>query len=112
MPTDVRDVPVGSFRIELNNEYQKSLSTVSCAFVDEGESASGMIEAVEDIISIANPYCIGGKSVTNGKNYNYIFRYSYTNDNKPKRLVIKVTNNQKIEDYLFKKRRKYLHKFD
>ena len=44
-----------------------------------------MIEAVEDIISVANPYCIGGKSVTNGKNYNYIFRFSYTNDKKPRK---------------------------
>ena len=116
MPTDIRGVPVGAFRIELKNEYQKSLSTVSCAFVDEAESASGMIEAVEDIISIGNPYCIGGKSVTNGKNYNYIFRYSYTSDNKPKRLVIKITNNQKIEDgftvYLRKRENTYINSTD
>ena len=98
MPNNTRDVPVGAFRIELNNEYQKSLSGVSCAFVDDGESPSGMIEAVEDVISTGNPYCIGGKSTTDGKKYNYIFRFSYTNDNNPRRLVIKVTNNQKIAD--------------
>ena len=98
MPDDIKDVPVGAFRIELKSEYQKSLSTISCAFVDESETPSGMIEAVEDIISVANPYCIGGKSVTDGKKYNYLFKYSYTKDNKPRRLVIKITNNQKIED--------------
>ena len=98
LPNDIRDVPVGAFRIEFNTESKLSLSTLSCAFVDEGEIPSGMIEAVEDIISKANPYCIGGKSTTNGKNYNYIFKYSYTKDNKPRRLVIKVTNNQKIQD--------------
>ena len=98
MPTEVRDVPVGAFRIEMISEYTKSISSVYCAFVDEEESASGMIEAVENIINVANPYCIGGKSTTDGKRYNYIFRYSYTSDNKPRKLVIKITNNQQIED--------------
>ena len=55
---------------------------------------------MEDLISVGNPYCIGGKSVTNGRNYNYIFKFSYTNDNKPRKLVIKITNDQKIEDGL------------
>ena len=100
MPEDIRDVPVGAFRIELDKENTKSLSSVSCAFVDEDETASGIIEALEDLISVGNPYCIGGKSVTNGRNYNYIFKFSYTNDNKPRKLVIKITNDQKIEDGL------------
>ena len=116
MPTDKRDVPVGAFRIEFNSEYTKTLSRVSCAFVDEGESASGMIEAVEDIISVANPYCIGGKSVTNGKNYNYIFRFSYTSDNKPRKMVIKISNDQQINDgftvYLRKGENTYINSTD
>ena len=116
MPSEVRDVPVGAFRIEFNSEYSKTLSRVSCAFVDEGESASGMIEAVEDIISVANPYCIGGKSVTNGKNYNYIFRFSYTSDNKPRKMVIKISNDQQINDgftvYLRKGENTYINSTD
>ena len=98
MPEETRDVPIGAFRIEMNTQLDNSLSGVSCAFVDENETPSGMIEAVEDIISVANPYCIGGKSTTNKKYYNYIFRYSYTKDNKPRKMVIKITNNQKIAD--------------
>ena len=94
MPTEIRDVPVGAFRIEFDNEYTKSLSGVYCAFVDKDETASGMIEAVEDTISVGNPFCIGGKSVTDKKNYNYLFRYKYTDDNQPKKLVIKVILSQ------------------
>ena len=98
LPEDIRDVPIGAFRIEMNSQSEESLGGVSCAFVDKDETASGMIEAVEDIISVANPYCIGGKSTTKKLNYNYIFKYSYTNDKQPRRLIIKITNNQKISD--------------
>ena len=31
MPTEVRDVPIGAFRIVLNSESTKSISGVSCA---------------------------------------------------------------------------------
>ena len=116
IPTEVKDVPVGAFRIMLDNESSKTLSSVSCAFVDENESPSGMIEAVEDIINVANPYCIGGKDTTNGKRYNYIFRYSYTNDKKPRKLVIKISNNQGINDnliiYLRKGENTYINSTD
>ena len=116
MPSEIREVPVGAFRIELNNEFEKTISGISCAFVDEGETASGMIEAVEDNEALTNPYCIGGKSTTDGKNYNYIFRFSYTNDKKPRRLVIKVSNNQKIEDgfniYIRKGENTYINSTD
>ena len=116
IPEKTRDVPIGAFRIEFENEYTKSLSGVYCTFVDAEETASGMVEAVEDISTIANPYCIGGKSVTNGKDYNYIFRYAYTSDNKPKKLVIKVTNNQNINDgfnlYLRKGENTYINSTD
>ena len=98
MPEETRDVPVGAFRIEFNNEQEKSLISVHCAYVNEKETPRGMIEAFEDSKVVGDPYCIGGQSVTNRKNYNYMFRYSYTNDKKPKRLIIKVENNQNIDD--------------
>ena len=97
-PEEIKDVPVGAFRIEFENEYKKSLSGVYCAFVDVDAAPSIMIEEVEDIQTISKPYVIGGKSVVNGKLYNYFFRYKYTDDQKPKKLVIKVANNQNIED--------------
>ena len=63
-----------------------------------------------------NPYCIGGKSITHGKLYNYLFRYDYTDDLKPKKLVIKVTNNQHINDgfniYLRKGNNTYIEPTD
>ena len=92
LPSQVFDVPVGSFNIELDTEVINGLSSVDCAFVDDGEDAVSMIEAVEDIIDSRNPYCIGGRSTTNGKVYRYVFKYSYTPDKKPRRLVIKISN--------------------
>ena len=97
-PEEIRDVPIGAFRIEFDKEYNKSLSGVYCAFVDVDATPATMIEEVEDVKAVGNPYCIGGKSITHGKLYNYIVRYDYTSDNKPKKLVIKVTNNQNIDD--------------
>ena len=46
-----------------------------------------MIEAVEDAIENANSYCIGGRSSVKKDKYNYIFRYSYIKDNKPRKLL-------------------------
>ena len=56
-----------------------------------------MIEAVEDAIENANSYCIGGRSTVKKDKYNYIFRYSYTKDNKPRKLVIKISNGYYAE---------------
>ena len=53
-----------------------------------------MVEVFEDIIDSNKPYCVGGKSNTNERVYNYIFKYSYTADNKPRKLVIKISNGQ------------------
>ena len=115
-PEEIRDVPVGAFRIEFENEYEKTLSGVYCAFVDVDASPASMIEEVEDIKAVGNPYCIGGKSITHGKLYNYLFRYDYTDDLKPKKLVIKVTNNQHINDgfniYLRKGNNTYIEPTD
>ena len=93
LPTNVFDVAVGAFRVQLDNDAQNGFSGVDCAFVDEGEDPVSMVEAIEDVIESRNPYCIGGKSTTNGKIYNYIFKYSYK-DNKPRKLVIKISNGQ------------------
>ena len=92
LPTSTFDVPVGAFRVELDSNTVNGFSKVDCAFVEDGEDALSMIEAVEDVIESNNPYCIGGRSTTNEKIYNYIFRYEYTKDKKPKRLVIKISN--------------------
>ena len=94
LPENILDVPVGAFNIELDSDAINGFSSVDCAFVDDGEDPVSMVEAVEDIIDSRNPYCLGGKSTTNSKIYKYIFKYSYTSDNKPRRLVIKITNGQ------------------
>ena len=93
LPSTAYDVPVGAFRIQLDSDSSGDFSRVSCAFVNDGEDASSMVEAVEEVISGYNSYCIGGKSKTNSKIYNYMVRYSYTQNNEPRRLVIKLTNN-------------------
>ena len=92
LPSDIFQVPVGAFRIELDDETTGELSRVYCAFADEDDDPNTMVEAVEDIIFQSNSYCIGGKSKTNGKIYNYFFRYSYTKENTPRRLVLKLNN--------------------
>ena len=116
LPTEIRDVPIGVFRIEFNTESSLELSGVSCAFVDADSDVPTMVEAVEDVISTANPYCTGAKSTTNAKTYNYLFKYAYTDDNKPKRLVIKISNEDKISDdfaiYLRKGNNTYIESTD
>ena len=94
LPTETFDVPVGAFRIELDQDASGEFSKAYCAFVDENDDANTMVEAVEDIISQFNSYCIGGKSRTNERIYNYFFKYSYTKETtpKPRRLVIKLNN--------------------
>ena len=94
MPETTFDVAVGALSIELDNDAINGFSSVDCAFVDDGEDAFSMIEAIEDVIDSRNPYCIGGKSNTNGRIYNFIFRYSYTTTNKPRKLVIKISNGE------------------
>ena len=94
LPTTTFDVPIGAFTVELDSETINGFSSVDCAFVDENEDAMSMVEAVEDIIESRNPYCIGGKSTINGKLYKYVFKYSYTSEQKPRKLVIKISNGQ------------------
>ena len=65
-----------------------------------------MIEAVETTIEDDTSYCIGSQSTVNSKRYNYIFKYENKDKNTPKRLVIKVSNensfNGKFNIYMKK----------
>ena len=87
---NVFDVPVGAFRIELDDTAEGGFNTVQCAWVDDGADAMSMVEAVEEVADSYNSYCLGGKNTINSRIFNYIFSYTYTSDNKPRRLVIKV----------------------
>ena len=100
LPEEVFDVPFGTFSIELDSEKEYVFSRVECAFVDKNENEMNMIDAIQDVIDSGNSYCTGGKSTTNGKMYNYIFRYSYK-DKEPRKLVIKLFNENKISDVNF-----------
>ena len=114
LPETIKEVPIGAFNIELDSEPINGFSSIDCAFVDDGEDAMSMVEAVEDIIEARNPYCIGAQSTTNSKIFRYIFRYSYTSDNKPRRLVIKISNGKYVSDgftvYLRKGNNTYIKK--
>ena len=82
------DVPVGAFRIVVAEGLKGSFNTVKCAWVDEGEDAISMVDAVEEI-GISNSFCTGGRNKYNPNVYNYVFKYTYK-DNNPRRMVIKV----------------------
>ena len=114
MPQNEIDFPVGAFRIELDTNTQGEFTDVDCAFVNEDDDAMTMVEAVEEVIESKNPFCIGGKSTTNKRNYNYIFRYSLNEEKKPKKLVIKVTNGKNVDGnfniYLRKGAHTYIEK--
>ena len=97
LPESISDVPVGTFSIELDSEKEYVFSRVECAFVDEDEDEKSMIDAIQDVVDSYNSYCTGGKSVIDGKTYNYIFRYTYKGD-KPRRLVIKLFNDYAKSD--------------
>ena len=94
LPDKIFDVPVGALRVILDDNAINGFSSVDCAFVNDGEDAMTMVEAIEDIIDSNKPYCIGGRSNTNAKIYNYIFKYSYASDKSPRKLVIKISNGQ------------------
>ena len=92
LPTKILDVPFGAFSIEVDSASMNDFSSVDCAFVESSEDAMSMIEAVETVIEKSNSYCYGARSTVNTKRYNYIFRYEYTKDKQPKKLVIKISN--------------------
>ena len=96
LPTKVFNMSVGALRIEVESDETGPFNRIACAFVNEEDDANSMVEAVEEIASQYNSYCVGGRSRTNGKIYNFLFKYSYTNDAtpKPRKLVIKLNNNE------------------
>ena len=107
LPDKVLDVPFGSFRIELDEASTGSFTGVYCTFVNNDTDAFGRIEAVEELISLGDSYCIGSKSKINSKRYNYIFKYNKKKeDNSPQMLVIKLINgnlmNGKFSIYIRK----------
>ena len=96
---DIFDVPMGVFRIELDSDAEGSFNMVQCAWVNDGEDAISMVEAVEDVIDSHDSYCYGGQDKVKPKVYNYIFKYTYTSDNKARRMVIKVPEVDKNTGY-------------
>jgi len=93
LPDKLLDIPFGALRIELDDSSTGSFSAVYCSFANNDSDAFDRIEAVEELISTGESYCIGGRSNTNSKKYNYIFKYDKNkDDNTPKMLVIKIVN--------------------
>ena len=89
--TNVFDVPIGVFRIELDTYAEGSFDNVYCAWVDEDADAISMVDAIDEVINNNSSYCFGGKNNVDNKRYNYMFKYTYTKDNYPRKLVIKVS---------------------
>ena len=87
---NVFDVPFGAFRIELDSGAEGSFNTIYCAWVDDGADPISMVDAIDEVVSEYSSYCFGGRNNVNTKRYNYIFKYTYTNDNKPRRMVFRI----------------------
>ena len=98
LPENVLEVPIGAFSIELDQTTTGSFTGVACSFVDNETEydAMSMIESVEEVIEKGTSYCIGSQSTVNSKRYNYIFKYENKDKNTPKRLVIKVSNENSV----------------
>ena len=90
MNSNIYDPPVGAFRIIIDSNSGGSFNTIYCAWVDNGADPITMVEAIDEVISKNNSFCFGGKNIIENKKYNYLFKYTYTNDNQPRRMVIKV----------------------
>ena len=90
-PKEIFDVPIGAFSIEADPDMTSEFINYHCAFVDDGEDAMTMVEAVEEVVEYGNSYCQGGRSSLDKNKYKFIFKYSYNGD-QPRRLVIRLTN--------------------
>ena len=88
--SNVFDVPVGAFRVVLDDNAEGSFNTIYCAWVDEDADPISMVDAIDEVVSSHNSYCYGGKNNIKTKQYNYMFKYSYTSDNKPRKMVIRI----------------------
>ena len=81
---------VGALRIVLEDGAEGSFDTIQCAWVDDGEDPISMAEAIEEVEDSLNSYCHGGKNRFKTNQFNYIFKYTRTSDDKPRRFVIKL----------------------
>ena len=96
LPSNILEVPIGAFSLELEQSTTGSFTDVACTFVEDGTDAMSLIEAVEKAVEDGTSYCIGSQSKVNSKRYNYIFKYEYKDKTTPKRIVIKVSNGNKV----------------
>ena len=91
----------------------QNFTSADCAFADEGEDPISMIEEVEDTIENAKFILYWRKKKCKKDRYNYIFRYSYTKDNKSRKLIIKISKGHYAEGnftvYLRKGKNDYLN---
>ena len=106
-PEKLLDVPFGALRIELDDSATGSFTGLFCGFVENNTDPLTIIEEIEKKVDEGSSYCVGGKSKTNSKRYNYIFRYDQNKeDNAPLKLVIKLINgnlaNGKFNIYIRK----------
>ena len=95
-PSEVFNVSIGSFGIELDSSATGSFTGVACTFVDNDTDAMSMIESIESTIEESTSYCIGSQSSVNSKRYNYIFKYEYEDEYTPKKMVIKLTTGNNV----------------
>ena len=96
-PDKLLEVPFGAMRIELDESATGSFTGLFCGFVENTTDPLTIIEEIEKMVDEGSSYCVGGKSSTNSKRYNYIFRYDQNKeDNAPLKLVIKLINGNLV----------------
>ena len=93
LPENTLEVPIGAFGIELDESSVGEFWGVYCTFVDRDADEITMIEEIESAIEEDKSYCTGGISSLSDLRYNYIFKYEYESDGTPKKMVIKILND-------------------
>ena len=93
LPENTLEVPIGAFGIELDESSVGEFWGVYCTFVDRDADEITMIEEIESAIEEDKSYCTGGISSLSNLRYNYIFKYEYESDGTPKKMVIKILND-------------------
>ena len=96
LPSEIFNVSIGSFSLELDTSVEGNFTGVACTFVDNDTNSTSMIEKVEEANKTGTSYCIGSQSTVNPRRYNYIFKYEYEDEITPKKMVIKVSNGNSI----------------
>ena len=93
LPENTLEIPIGAFGIELDESSVGEFWGVYCTFVDRDADEITMIEEIESAIEEDKSYCTGGRSSLSDLRYNYIFKYEYESDGTPKKMVIKILND-------------------